>query len=77
MKWNKTTEKTYWEMLEVLPPEAMTGFGFLVGEPMNHNAQGQPCFEAFVEWPKGKFYVASEPMTIAEFKAIKPQEIGQ
>ena len=75
MKWIKTTHERFWEMLCVLPPEAQTGFGFLVGEPFDHNAQGYPRFSAFVEWPEGTFYESAQPMTIREFKAFKPEEL--
>lgn len=73
-KWIKVTEARYWEMLEVLPPEAQTGFGFLVGEATDHNAQGRPRFAAFVE-VQGQFFESAEPMTIADFKAIKLSEV--
>lgn len=74
MKWKPTTEAKYYEMLEVLPPAYWTGLGFLVGEPWDHNRHGQPRFEAFVEI-KGEYFVNEHPMTIAEFKAVKPEEI--
>ena len=82
-KFTKTTEARYWEMLEVLPPEIMTGYGFLVGEPMDHNSQGQPRFSAFVEWraagqmtPRQTIYFESvAPMTVAEFKAVKVADL--
>lgn len=32
-QWIEVTEERYDEMLGVLPPEIMTGLGFLVGEP--------------------------------------------
>lgn len=76
MKFTKTTEEKYWEMLEVLPPEIMTGYGFLVGEPMDHNANGYPRFAAFVEYPIGTFFESTGPMTISEFKALNPTEIA-
>ena len=70
-KFSKTTEEKFWEMLGVLPPAFQTGYGFLVGEPMDHNAQGQPRFTAFIEYPRGTFFESVGPMTIAEFKAVK------
>ena len=60
MRWKKTTEARYWEMLGVLPPAAQAGYGFLVGEPMDHNREGYPRFSAFIEWGRG-FYEAVEP----------------
>ena len=73
--WNKTTEEKYWEMLEVLPPAIMTGNGFLVGEPLDHNSAGQPRYEAFVE-KGGEFYVAAEAMTVADFRKVSPSEVA-
>ncbi len=74
--WNQVTEERYWEMLGCLPPEVMTGMGFLVGEPMSHNAAGRPVFSAFAQW-QGKFYEAKECLTVAEFKAITPEQFEQ
>lgn len=34
--WRKCTAERYDEMLGVLPPERMSGWGFLVGEPASH-----------------------------------------
>lgn len=67
--WTETTEEIYWQMLEVLPPAAMCGGAFLVGEPADHHAgNGQPRFDAFRQI--GKTYLnANRPMTRAEFKA--------
>ena len=67
--WTKITKERYWEMLEILPPACMTGNGFLVGEPWDHNSDGQPRFAAFVEID-GDHFEASGPMTVAEFKAV-------
>jgi len=73
--WIEVPEARYWEMLECLPPEIMTGHGFLVGEPWDHNAAGQPRFSAFVEL-NGKHYESAEPLTVAQFKALKTEEIA-
>lgn len=69
IEWEPTTEERYFEMLEVLPPALMTSCGFLVGEPMDHDAgNGQPRFHAFRK--RGNvFEFASRPMTEAEFRA--------
>jgi hypothetical protein len=67
--WTETTKGKYWDMLEVLPPAAMSNGGFLVGEPWDHHATtGQPRFSAYRE-QFDKFYVANRPMTRKEFKA--------
>lgn len=66
--WAEVTEERFYDMLEVLPPAWMGRGGFLVGEPWDHHARtGQPRFAAFVQRAK-KFYEASRPMTVAEFK---------
>lgn len=68
--WQKTSKKTYWEMLEVLPPERMAGGAFLVGEPMDHLAStGESTFEMFRK-QGSQHYVASRPVTIAEFNQL-------
>lgn len=45
--WIPTTEKMFWEMLEVLPPRAMRGGAFLVGEPLRDNGQGETLYSCF------------------------------
>lgn len=45
--WIETTEKMYWDMLEVLPPIRMDGRKFLVGEADHHNATGEPVYACF------------------------------
>jgi len=67
--WIETTEEHFYGMLKVLPPAAMFGGGFLVGEPMDHDAgSGLPRFSAFRKVGK-RFVTGSRPMTVAEFKA--------
>ncbi len=68
--WQETDEETYWEMLECLPPARMAGGAFLVGEPMDHlAATGESTFEMYRK-QGSKFYVASRPVTIAEFNQL-------
>lgn len=65
--WQDTDKETYWEMLECLPPARMAGGAFLVGEPMDHlAATGESTFEMYRK-QGSKYYVASRPVTIAEF----------
>lgn len=71
--WNPTSEDHYDEMLGMLPPACMTSNGFLVGEPYSHREcrvthQVAPTFTAFV-CDGESFFKATEPLTIAEFKA--------
>lgn len=67
MPWKPVSKSKYYEMLEVLPPAAMSHYGFLVGEPIDHNAEGWPRFEAFFI-KNGRYFVATEPMTVPQFK---------
>ncbi len=69
-EFKQTTEAKYWEMLGMLPPAAQAGYGFLVGEAMNHTREGVPTFTAFVE-TIGGFFESLQPMTVAEFIALK------
>lgn len=69
--WTPTDEKTYDEMLGVLPPAATDGHGaFLVGEPMDHR-NGRPTFSAFKRH-QGQYYASAEPVTFPEFQADRP-----
>jgi hypothetical protein len=66
--WAPCTKERYWYFLEILPPAAMHGGGFLVGEPMDHDAgNGQERFEAFRQMRGETYAKASRPMTRAEF----------
>jgi len=68
--WEETTEERHDEMLGAVPPAAWHRGGFLVGEPWDHDAlTGQPRYQAFRQ-SRGRFEVASRPMTVAEFKAL-------
>ena len=68
--WQETDKETYWEMLECVPPARMAGGAFLVGEPMDHlAATGEATFEMFRK-QSSKFFVASRPVTIAEFNKL-------
>jgi len=62
--WIPTTEKMYWEMLEVLPPEKMIGRNFLVGEASHHNSAGEAVYSCFTQ--HGDTYKAKN-LTVAEF----------
>lgn len=69
--WVLITEERYVEMLEVLPPALMTGYGFLVGEPTTHRqctvkSRISPTYAACVV-VEGRFYEASESLTVDEF----------
>lgn len=66
-EWIETTEKMYWDMLEVLPPRAQTPSAFLVGEANHHNANGEAVYACFCE--TGDKYRARY-MTLKEFKGF-------
>lgn len=69
--WSRVTERKYHEMLEVLPPVAWTADGFMVGEPEDHCIMtGAPRFRAYLH-RGGVYLVASRPMTVREFKAVR------
>lgn len=67
--WQTTDEKSYIDMLEVLPPALWIGGAFLVGEPCDHSyATGAPRFQGF--WHRGTEYLCSNrPITRAELRA--------
>jgi hypothetical protein len=62
--WIPTTEKMYWDMLEVLPPRKMLGRNFLVGEALRHNSAGEAVYSCFTQF--GDTYKAKN-LTVAEF----------
>ena len=63
-EWIPTTEKMYWEMLEVLPPRKQSRSAFLVGEATRHNAEGYPVYSCFKR-VGDSFYAKS--MTLDQF----------
>lgn len=70
VEWSETTEADYYRMLECLPPAAMIGGGFLVGEAYDHCVlSGLPRFQAFKR-RCGKCWKASRPMTLATFRHL-------
>jgi hypothetical protein len=68
--WIETTEKRYDEMLGVLPPAAMAGDAFQVGEASDHR-NGRPTFATFC-YRDGKYWESVPPLTFREFKAEFP-----
>jgi hypothetical protein len=63
-EWIPTTEKMYWEMLEVLPPRKQSRSAFLVGEATRHNSEGYPVYSCFKR-VGDSFYAKS--MTLDQF----------
>jgi hypothetical protein len=63
-EWIPTTEKMYWEMLEVLPPRKQSRSAFLVGEATRDNAEGYPVYSCFKR-VGDSFYAKN--MTVEQF----------
>jgi hypothetical protein len=73
IQWLETDEKTFHDMLEVLPPIAFDApyTAFLVGEPCDHHAgTGRPRYQGFVTVGK-RYYKTSRPVTVKEFRTLK------
>jgi hypothetical protein len=70
----EVTEARYYEMLNVLPPERMRGGAFLVGEPFNHNAAGEPRFDYFYQ-KDGRYYYGGL-LTTREFDTLYEAELS-
>ena len=62
--WIETTERMFWNMLEVLPPRAQKRGRFLVGEARRHNAEGKGVYACFKQ--TGDRYFAKH-LTVEEF----------
>jgi hypothetical protein len=62
--WIETTEKMYWEMLEVLPPLRMENRKFLVGEAHHSDAQGYAVYACFKKLG-ARFY--ARYLTVSQF----------
>jgi hypothetical protein len=78
--FKQVSDDRYDEMLGVLPPAVWLAKGFLVGEAWTHKRcsitgqAGTPAFAPFLDY-RGKYYEGPEPMTIAEFRALNPEEV--
>ena len=67
--WDNCTAESYEYSFGCLPPAAMNGEAFLVGEPYDHDAgNGKPRFQAYRRIGKSAYQVSSRPMTVAEFR---------
>jgi hypothetical protein len=72
--WKKTTEERYNAELDHMIPTGMTNCGFLVGEPVDHNAERQPRYGAFVKI-SGEFFESTVPITVNEFDSLKISDV--
>ena len=69
--WIPTTEHMYWEMLECVPPAAMDGGRFLVGEANNHNSNGEPVYACFKVIHTNPETYEARYMTLREFNSSR------
>ena len=70
--WAESTEDEYFEMLGAMEPAYHLGddsaaFGFLLGEPSDHDAWGLPTYRAFLYFQEG-YYESRRPMTVETFE---------
>lgn len=56
----------YFYFLEVLPPQTMRRYGFLVGEPASHNTKGEAVYDSFYETYEERFFYGGTK-TVKEF----------
>lgn len=63
--WIETTEDMYWHMLECVPPRAMNGGRFLVGEASHSNGDGESVYASFMQH-EGRYFAKYE--TLKQFK---------
>ena len=68
-EWLDCTEERYWDALNVLPPAARNGGGFLLGEAQDHHSRtGRPRFSCYRKSRDGEtFATYSKPITFAQF----------
>lgn len=76
LTWIEVDAARYDEMLNVLPPLLwQIHRGFLVGEPWDHDGEGQSRFAAFVLL-RGRYYEATLPMTAKDFLELDVNSIA-
>lgn len=76
--WKRCTAERYEEMLGVLPPATMSGYGFLVGEATRHrrcaeSGEVRASYAAFVQ--VGGNYFEGPDMTKPEWRALYVEQI--
>jgi hypothetical protein len=65
-EWIPTTEAMYWEMLECVPPRAQSRIGFLVGEPLRSDEDGNAVHACF-RGVNGQY--SARNLTVNEFRS--------
>lgn len=58
----------YWYFLGVVPPVYMAPGGFLMGEPVTHDRDGDGIYESFIQ--SGDRYWYTGPLTEKQFEAV-------
>lgn len=79
MTWKPITEERWDYALGVVPPAFMGNSGFLLGEPFDHHrcsvtGQIRARYAALIR-VNGRYFEHDLPLTLAEFKAVKPAEV--
>jgi len=75
-EWLETSESTYWDQLECVPPACMKGGGFMVGEAATHNERGIPVHAAFVEY-NGRYFCKNDAITNFNIGKYRTEIIAQ
>ena len=71
IEWLETTEEKLNDALDALPPAAMAGTWFLLGEPQDHcAATGQPRYDCYRQTGERCEY-SSRPITVREFRKLR------
>lgn len=65
-RWQTTTAEMFYDMLGAVPPAAMGGSAFLVGEASSWNARGEDVFACFTRHHDGTY--GARYMTKREFQ---------
>lgn len=68
-EWRPTTRERHEQRLNVLPPAAEKSSGFLLGEPMDHDATGRPRYLAHRRYGND-YFEGSRPVTRTEFEVV-------
>ena len=67
-RWHATTAHMFGEMLGAVPPAAMGGGAFLVGEAVRDNAQGEAIYACFRHHANDADTYSARYMTNREFR---------
>lgn len=78
--WKPIDQERFDDMLGVLPPAWQSADGFLLGEAWSCvrcyvTNEVRPGYRAFVETADGRFFEATGPMTVPEFRALSVLDV--